>query len=192
MQMNRGWLARAAAVCGAVSLLWSCGGGKTETAGAPSGTPAKPTTASIEPVPRPASVKAGLKLTTFPNNRFTGPGETTAEVTTIGFPCDANPYKDKETSLRFQGYFKVDKDGTYSFQILSDDQSKLKLGSAVVVNNENSTHTTEGSTNLKAGLYPLQIDYQNNVGAACLVVNWKSDSAGNVWLPLSSAQLLHE
>jgi hypothetical protein len=192
MQMNRSWLARAAAVCGAVSLLLSCGGGKTETAGAPGGTSVKPKTASIEPVARPAGVKVGLKLTTFPNNRFTGPGETTAEVTTIGFPCDANPYKDKEVSLRYQGYFKVDKDGTYSFQINSDDQSKLKLGPAVVVDNENSTHTTEGSANLKTGLYPLQIDYQNNVGAACLSVNWKSESAGNVWLPMSAAQLLHE
>jgi hypothetical protein len=192
MQMNRSSLVRAAAVCGAVSLFWSCGGGKTETAGAPDRTPMKPKTASVGPVSKPAGLKAGLKLTTFPNNKFTGPGETTAEVTTIGFPCDSNPYKDKVISLRYQGYLNIDRDGTYMFQIMSDDECKLKLGSAVVVDNEDSTHTTVGSANLKMGLYPLEIDFQNNIGAACLIVNWKSESAGNVWLPISAAQLLHE
>lgn len=190
--LNRNSLFRAAALCGAVSLLWSCGGGKPEAAGAPDRSSAKPKAAGIEPVTGTAGLKPGLKLTTFPNNKFTGPGETTAEVTKVGFPCDSNPYKDKEISLRYQGFLKVDKDGTYSFSVMSDDQGKLRLGSNVVVDNEDSTHTTEGSAKLKPGLYPIVIDYQNNVGAACLVVNWKSENAGNVWLPLSEAQLLHD
>jgi hypothetical protein len=130
-------------------------------------------------------------LTTFPNNNFSAPGETKAETATIGFPCDTNPYKDKEVSLRYQGYFRIDKDGTYVFRITSDDQSKLKLGSSVVVDNEQSTKTAEGSAKLKAGLYPIEVDYQNNIGPACLDVSWTSEGTGTGWTPIPAAQLFH-
>jgi len=180
-----------AGFCGALALFWCFGCGRAET-GAAGKAPETPKTITVEPVATPANLKPGLKLTTFPNNKFTGPGETTEETTTVGFPCDSNAYKDKEVSLRYQGYLRVDKDGTYVFRITSDDQCKLKLGSMIIVDNEDATRTKEGSAKLRAGLYPLVIDYQNNVGLACLDVTWTSESTGAGWAPVSAAQLLHD
>lgn len=180
-----------------LTVLSACGGKETPSAKeTPSGsvpTGPEPThaTAAIEPSASPAGLKPGLKLTTFPNNRFTGPGETKGEASTLGFPCDQNPYNGKEVSLRYEGYLKMDKDGTYTFQITSDDEATLKLGSATVLENRESTRTKQALTHLKAGYYPLVLDYQNNVSLACLTVAWSADDKDKVFLPISPKQLFH-
>ena len=127
---------------------------------------------AIEPAAAadPKALKPGLKLTTFPNNKFAGPGETDSIAPGIGFDCDKNPFAGKEASLRYAGWLKVDKDGTYCMQIVADDQITFSLNGKPVV--ADFTGVKEQKLALKAGYYEVRLDYQNNVGAACLTLKW--------------------
>jgi len=175
MKLRRAAFAALAATIG-IALLLSCSRKKEES--------------PVDKDERPPSVlKSGLKLTTFPNNKFTGPGEIKSEAATLGFPCDQNPYNGKEVSLRYEGYLKVDQDGKYEFQIRSDDQSRMKVDSLVI--EPGSTQTKSGSAMLKVGTYPLTLDYQNNVGPACLVVKWSADD-GRTFSEIPASQLFHD
>ncbi len=83
----------------------------------------------------------------------------------------------------------MEQDGKYEFQIRSDDQSRMKVDSLVV--EPGSTQTKSGSATLKVGTYPLTLDYQNNVGPACLVVKWSADD-GRTFSEIPASQLLHD
>ena len=183
-------ISAALAVSSGLIVLSACGGKETPSGGAPAGPEPTHPPVAIEPsASRPSGLKPGLKLTTFPNNMFTGPGETKGEASTLGFPCDQNPYNGKQVSLRYEGYLKVDKDGTYTFQITSDDESTLKLGSATVLEHRESTRTKQAVAHLKVGYYPLVMDYQNNVALACLTVEWSATDKD--FVPIPPNQLLH-
>lgn len=139
---------------------------------APPPTPAPPAVIAIEPA---ASVdvkalKPGLKLTTFLNNRFAGPGETDSTAAGIGFDCDRNPYMNKEMSLRYTGWLKVDKEGTYCFQVITDDQATFTLNGKPVLSD--FAGVKEQKVALKPGYYEVRFDWQNNIGPACLTVKW--------------------
>ena len=177
-----------------VATMAGCGG-KNESGGgggsAQAPPPTKPPAVNVLSSKLPSGLKPGLKLVTFPNNKFSTPGETTSVAPKIGFSCEENPYKDKEVSLRYDGWLQIDKDGVYVFQVLSDDQSTLKLNNALVLDHQESTRTKEGWANLKAGGYPITFEYQNNVGPACLVVKWSSDN-GVTFTDIPPELLQHE
>lgn len=167
--------------------------GETKTAvsgpgSAPAPTPAGPI--AIEPAASvdAKALKPGLKLTTFPNNKFSGPGETDSIAPGLGFDCDKNAYAGKEASLRYAGWLKVDKDGTYCLQIIADDQITFSLNGKAVV--ADFTGIKEQKVALKAGYYPLRFDYQNNVGAACLSVKWAMGECVGV-APIEAARFFH-
>lgn len=170
--------AAALAVVVSVLVLEGCGG-KTE-APKPSGgtkvetappTPAPPVIVAIEPAAaEPKGAKPGLNVTTFVNNKFTGPGETTTVVPALGFDCDRNPYNNKEMSLRYAGWLKVDKEGTYCFLVVADDQATFTLNGKAVISD--FTGVKEQKVRLKPGWYELRFDWQNNIGGACLTVKW--------------------
>lgn len=147
------------------------GGEKPRVQAAPP-TPVPPVTIAIEPAASvdAKTLKPGLRVTTFPNNRFTGPGETDSVMPVLGFDCDRNPYVGKEMSLRFAGWLKVDKEGTYCLQIITDDQATFKLNGKTVL--PGLTGIREQKVSLKPGYYEIQFDWQNNVGPACLTARW--------------------
>jgi hypothetical protein len=186
------------------ALLFSAGCGKKESPAKPgemgdtkavSGPAKAPTPAPVGPIAiEPAAsvdakgLKPGLKLTTFPNNKFTGPGETDSIAPGFGFDCDKNPFAGKEASLRYAGWLKVDKDGTYCMQIVADDQITFSLNGKAVV--ADFTGVKEQKVTLKAGYYEVRFDYQNNVGAACLSVKWAlADCVGVA--PIEAARFFH-
>lgn len=168
------------------ALLLSAGCGKTESPAKPGEKPGETKAPVSKPAPTPTAagpiaiepaasvdaktLKAGLKLTTFPNNRFSGPGEIDSIAPGIGFDCNKNPFAGKEAALRYAGWLKVDKEGTYCMQIVADDQITFSLNGKAVV--ADFTGIKEQKVALKAGAYEVRFDYQNNVGAACLSVKW--------------------
>jgi hypothetical protein len=168
------------------ALLLPAGCGKTESPAKPGEKPGETKAAVSKPAPTPTAVgpitiepaasvdakalKAGLKLITYPNNRFSGPGETDSIAQGIGFDCNKNPFAGKEAALRYAGWLKVDKDGTYCMQIVADDQITFSLNGKAVV--ADFTGIKEQKVALKAGYYEVRFDYQNNVAAACLSVKW--------------------
>lgn len=157
---------------------------------APAPTPTATGPIAIEPAASvdAKALKPGLKLTTFPNNKFSGPGETDSIAPGLGFDCAKNPFAGKEASLRYAGWLKVDKDGTYCMQIVADDQITFSLNGKAVV--ADFTGVKEQKVALKAGYYEVRFDYQNNVGAACLSVKWAlADCVGVA--PIEAARFFH-
>jgi hypothetical protein len=182
-------------LAGAAFIATSCGGKKE------SPTPAAGTKAAAEPTPEgPLSVdpttvdakslKPGLKITVFANNRYAEPVASTSVVSDIDFDCDKNPYNGKEISFREEGYLKVEKDGAFCVQLLSDDESRILLNGKPTVVNARSGSTKERILNLKAGYYAFALEYQNNVGGACLRVKWSPETCGNA-VPIPAAALSH-
>ena len=165
-----------------------CGKSEAPTAGGgPKAESAKPEgPMSLDPVAaKAADLKPGLKLTTFPNNTFSGTWESTI-TPVLAFDCDRNPYHGKEVSLRYEGYLKVDTAGDYCFQTASDDQSTFSLNKKPVIVQTQAGTTKDRRVTLKEGLYEIGVDYQNNVGPACLRIGWsKTGCAGYVEIPAS-------
>jgi hypothetical protein len=186
------------------ALLLPAGCGKTESPAKPGDRSGETKAAESKPAPAPTAagpiaiepaasvdakaLKPGLKLTAFPNNRFSGPGETDSIAPGLGFDCDKNSYAGKEASLRYAGWLKVDKDGTYCLQIVADDQITFSLNGKAVF--ADFTGIKEQKVILKAGYYPLRLDYQNNVGAACLSVKWAPGECVGV-APIEAARFFH-
>lgn len=158
--------------CGKKAETPAAPGGEKPKAQAPAPTPVPPPTITIDPAANVdgKGLKPGLKLTTFPNNKFSGPGETDSVTPSLTFDCDRNPYAGKEASLRYAGWLKVDKEGTYCIQIITDDQATFKLGGKTVI--PGLTGVKEQKVTLKPGYYEIQFDWQNNVGPACLTARW--------------------
>jgi len=182
-----------------LSLTSACGGKKEEKgAPAPAGGVSK---IAAEPTPEgpvaadPVSVdaktlKPGLKLTVFGNNKFAEPVTSTGVVTETDFDCDKNPYNGKEVSFREEGYLKVEKDGAYCVQLFSDDESRILLNGKPLVVNAHSTATKERILNLKAGYYEFKLEYQNNVGPGCLKVRWAPETCGSA-VPIPASAFSH-
>ncbi len=179
------------AVALVASVTFGCGKTETPTAGAPkAATPQPEGPLTLEPAAvKAADLKPGLKLTTFPNNTFSGAGESTV-VPALTFDCDKNPYNGKEVSLRWEGYLKVESAGEYCFQTASDDQSTFSLGKTPVIVQTQSGVTKNRRVNLKEGVYELTLDYQNNVGPACMRIGWSKTGCGG-YVDIPATQLLH-
>lgn len=184
-------------LAGLVSLSTACGGKKKEAA-----TPAGGATqAATEPTPEgplvvdpvnvdPKTLKPGLKLTVFGNNRFGEPVALTSVVNETDFDCDKNPYNGKEVSFREEGYLRVEKAGAYCVQLFSDDESRVLFNGKPLVVNARSMSTKERVLNLKAGYYEFKLEYQNNVGPACLRVKWSPETCGSA-APIPASAFLH-
>jgi hypothetical protein len=183
-------------LAGFVSLASACGGKKE--AAAPAG---GATQAAAEPTPEPPlavepvsvdpkTLKPGLKLTVFGNNKFGEPVTSSGVVNETDFDCDRNPYNAKEASFREEGYLKIEKDGAYCVQLFSDDESRIVLNGKPFVVNANSMSTKERILNVKAGYYEFKLEYQNNVGPACLRVKWSPETCGGA-APIPASAFSH-
>lgn len=119
-----------------------------------------------------AKLLPGLVLTLFPNDRFEGPGELTTIAEAPGFDCAHNPYENRQVSLRYEGLLEVREGGEYWILLDSDDESTLFLDGKIVTRSPAVATPYEDRIHLDPGLYELHVDYQNNVGPACLRISW--------------------
>lgn len=69
-------------------------------------------------------------------------------------------------SVLFTGYIQIDQAGKYRFYSSSDDGSKLFINGKEVVDNDGEHGLIEesGSIELKAGRYPIRLEYYNSHG----------------------------
>ena len=77
------------------------------------------------------------------------------------------------------GYLNVPADGVYTFSLMSDDGSYLKLDGNMVVDNDRpqSPHEEIGQQALKAGLHKLELRYYDHNGGMLRL--WVFDAQGN-------------
>jgi len=82
--------------------------------------------------------------------------------------------RDELVGLRFRGYVAAPVDGLFAFHVDSDDGSRLRIGDAVVVDNDGLHGPTarSGLVALAAGLHPITIEYFNRSGGKVLEVSW--------------------
>ncbi len=94
-------------------------------------------------------------------------------------------------TVRWTGVLRVPKDGTYNFYLESDDGSKLYLNGKLLVDDGGLHGMEEASAEikLKAGDYPIRIDYFDNTGGAGIKLSWDSDDVAREIIPAKA--LLH-
>lgn len=92
----------------------------------------------------------------------------------------------RETNYAFlwQGYITIPSSGTYTFELLSDDGSKLFIGgdyghsTTPLINNDglHGSISRSGTVNLNAGVYPIALAYFQQTGNQTWEVYWSSNS----------------
>ncbi len=82
--------------------------------------------------------------------------------------------RDDLFALSYQGRLRIDRPGTYTFYLLSNDGSRLYLNDRLVVDNDGQHGAEErsGKITLTAGLHPLRVDYFQAGGGMLLKVSY--------------------
>jgi len=95
-------------------------------------------------------------------------------------------------ALRFAGYIRIPKGGTYTFTISSDDGSWLRIGGAMVVNHDGPHAASEksGQVVLSAGTYAFELGYFQATGGQALNLSIESPSMPRQ--AVSSSMLFHD
>ena len=94
--------------------------------------------------------------------------------------------RDRDTfALRFTGFVKIPADGLYFFYTKSDDGSRLSIGEKVVVDNAGLHEIRErgGQIRLRAGLYPIAIDYHEDAIDEHLEVSYEGPNLAKQQIP---------
>lgn len=93
--------------------------------------------------------------------------------------------------LRFTGFLLVPTNGTYTFQLNSDDGSMLWLDGALVVTNDGAHAAREisATTNLTAGPHALMLGYFQNLGSAVLELRWSGPGFTRELVPADALAL---
>ncbi len=91
-----------------------------------------------------------------------------------------------ECALKFDGFLKIDKEGTYNFHLTSDDGSKLWIDDKLVVNNDgiHPPQLKSGKTKLTKGVHKLTVGVFNAGGGFELTA--EVDGPGIARQPLAS------
>lgn len=76
-------------------------------------------------------------------------------------------------AVRFTGYVRIPADGLYTFSTSSDDGSRLSIGDRLVVDNDglHGVRESSGIARLKAGLYPITVEFFQGSGEQVLDVS---------------------
>jgi hypothetical protein len=86
--------------------------------------------------------------------------------------------------MTFTGRIRIDEDGIYIFRLTSDDGGKLYIGSDLVVNKGGlGEGTATGKIELKAGSYPVRMEYFKNGGGGTLTLYYEGPGIPNQILP---------
>lgn len=94
---------------------------------------------------------------------------------------------DKENyALRFTGFIKAPKTGSYVFSINSDDGTKMFIHGKEIINNDGVHGMVEksGAVILEAGLHPVEIQFFQGAGGQGLEVYWYSDMNDKQIIPV--------
>jgi hypothetical protein len=91
--------------------------------------------------------------------------------------------RDQQYAFLYQGYITIPATGNYTFDLLSDDGSRLYIGNysytATPVVDNDGLHTSQvrsGSIALNAGVYPIALTYMQGTGSQIWQVTWSSNT----------------
>jgi hypothetical protein len=86
----------------------------------------------------------------------------------------------------FTGYLRVPSDDWYTLSLESDDGSRLKIGSATIVDNDGSHGMVKvsGGIGLRAGLHALRVEFFEGGGGCGLIMRRKNSAGVEVVVPV--------
>lgn len=95
-------------------------------------------------------------------------------------------------ALRFVGYIRIPRNGTYTFTLSSDDGSWLRIGGAMVVDHDGPHAPSEksGLVALTAGIHPLELGYFQASGGQELSLSITGPAT--LKQPVTDAMLFHD
>lgn len=127
---------------------------------------------ALAPVGAPETgIRPGLTGQEFSDADFGRAASAPFAWTSLAFDCARNPYADRAVSVRGSGFLRVPAADVYTFEIHSDDDAFCFLNDRLAIGNS-SGMTTVRRFRLEVGVYPIRLDYRNDVGGACLSVRW--------------------
>lgn len=134
----------------------------------------------------------GLRLTAFRNTTWDGPPAIEdLDVHLSNERLGSAPFPGWPVfSIEWQGYLAIDRPGSYTFALSSDDGSRLEIDGAVVVDNGGIHREARatGTVPLDRGLHPVRARYFQAGGRSSLNVLWSDD--GVAFRPLPPSQLV--
>mmetsp|Transcript_36645 Transcript_36645/g.85898 ORF Transcript_36645/g.85898 Transcript_36645/m.85898 type:complete len:346 (-) Transcript_36645:2479-3516(-) len=94
-------------------------------------------------------------------------------------------------AARWTGSLHIAKKGTYTFELGSDDGSKLMINQKEVVDNDglHGFRTEDGEMSLDKGSYDLQVDFFESQGEGAAVLSYKGPDTGGVMKVIPSSAL---
>ena len=83
---------------------------------------------------------------------------------------------EKEFGFIIRGYVDIQKQGVYTFYILSNDGSKLYVNGKELIDNDGRHGPVEksGKIALRVGKYPIMVEYFQNGGGQALTLSWSA------------------
>jgi hypothetical protein len=97
-------------------------------------------------------------------------------------------------AARFSGDVVVERAGSYTFYLTSDDGSALYIDGQVVVNNDGPHGAVEkrATVNLEAGAHEIEVRYFENTGRQTLQLEWKGPDTAGTREVLTGDHLVHD
>lgn len=122
----------------------------------------------------------GLKAEYYTNKNLEGePAKVIVDGQVNFMWNDKGPFEDfpkDNFSVRWTGYFKAEKTGTFTFDVGSDDGVRLYIDDKLVINDwtDHAYFTNSFTKDLKAGrLYKIKLEYYENGGGAIVKLGWR-------------------
>lgn len=91
-------------------------------------------------------------------------------------------------AIRFSGYLEIPRDGVYTFILVSNDGSRLRIGDVEVVDNDHFKSAIErsGEISLRAGKHAFRLDYFQHSGFQVLEASWTGPGIPRQPIPASA------
>jgi len=152
----------------------------------------------LEPLPamQPQSSKPGLRYAYFEGSFTQLDDLRKAAVVEEGvaqnFDPAATARREDHYGLIYEGYIDIPADGAYTFELYSDDGSRLYLHDQLVVDNDgsHSARLRSGLAVLQKGRHPLRLEYFEDYSGETLVLKMV-DQSGDVRI-LEASDLFHQ
>lgn len=133
--------------------------------------------------PSLSSNKNGLNAEYFSNIEFSGQPLLSRIEEQVFYSPDnhIDPVFKKHLSIRWSGFFLVEKAGPHKFVTMSDDGVRIFVDDQLIINNWTNHGTTidEGSRSLTQGWHSIRIEYFQNEGGGLFKFGWEDSKTSN-------------
>ena len=106
--------------------------------------------------------------------------EAIARKDVLTFDVSTHATRAEQSALRYGGFIEVPQDGLFTFILLSDDGSQLRVHGDLVVDNDgvHEMRRSSGRVALRKGWHPIEVSWFNSRGPGALEVRWGGPGVG--------------